>query len=440
MLEPPGPLVQMPLGFRKCLSDFLAQVTDHRPLGIAVSGGSDSLGLLYGLAGLAAPGKLFALTVDHGLRAGSADEARQVKAHCRRLGVCHETLRWHTSAPASGLQAAARVARYRLLEEAASRLGLAAVLTGHTRDDQQETLEMRRARNPSEGAAGLAGIPRATLFDGRMWVLRPMLGLTRAEIRDFLREARVEWIEDPSNSDARFERVRVRGLLKQSTPDPNAPDGAAIAAARYRLAAKAAACIEISCTYDTNDTVRMRCRSDEDPDVTWAAIEALIDLCGGAGRPLDRRGKATLTDWMGACSGTGCHDGNSPAITVGRTLIQRRGGGLAIRRERRGIGKRELGPGDVGDWDGRYRISNLDKNSVLQVSAGGPDGILPLFGRHLSGRPCAWSAADGVAGGFLCQRLTGRISRILPVYELPLAQALAGLVGRRPFPLCPWAF
>ncbi|MBU4530758.1 MAG: tRNA lysidine(34) synthetase TilS [Hoeflea sp.] len=438
MLEPPGSLDQTPLGISKCLSEFLSGLTDHRPLGVAVSGGSDSLGLLYGLAGHVAPGKLFVLTVDHGLRAGSADEARQVKAHCRRLGVCHETLKWDHKQPASGLQAAARAARYRLLGAAAYRLGLAAVLTGHTRDDQQETLEMRRARSPSESAAGLAGIPRATLFDGRMWVLRPMLGLTRAEIRDFLREARVDWIEDPSNSDARFERVRVRRLLKQTIPDSSAPDGSAIAAVRSRLAGKAAACLEASCSYDADDMVRMRLRPNEDPDVISAAIEALIDLCGGAERPLDRRGKATLGEVLRGWAGTVSHNGNIPAITLGRTLIQCRGGDLLIRRERRGIDKLELGPSASGVWDGRYRIRNLDTKSVLQVSAGEPHGISPSFSRHLEGRMLHWTAGDGVVGGFLCQRLTGRSSRILPVHELPLAQALSALAGDFRFPECPW--
>ena len=437
MLNPPGPLALTPDGLGKCLSQFLAGLTDHRPLGVAVSGGSDSLGLLYGLAGLVAPGKFFALTVDHGLRAGSADEARQVKAHCRRLGVCHETLKWEAGTPSSGLQAAARAARYRLLGAAAMRLGLAGVLTGHTRDDQMETLEMRRARSPSGNAGGLAGIPRATLFEGRMWVLRPMLGLARSEIRDFLRTAGVNWIDDPSNNDARFERVRVRSSLGQSTPDPNASDGSATAEARARLARKAATCIEQNCSFEADDMVRVCCRSHEDPDVIMTTVGALIDLCGGAERPLDRRGKATLADAIGRWAGV-ASKGHGRAITVGRTLIQQRGGDLLIRRERRGIEMLELEPGGSGIWDGRFHIRNLDKKSHLQVVPGGANGVSPSFGRHLDGRTKAWSAAEGVEGGFLCQRLTGRSSHILPVYELPLAQALAGLAGNSPFPKCPW--
>ena len=194
MPEPAGISAAVPNDFKNCLSRFCAELTDHRPLGIAVSGGSDSLGLLYGLAAILPPRKLVGLTVDHGLRSGSADEARRVKALCRRLGVRHETLNWQGPRPSSGVQAAARQARYRLLGDALARIGLAAVLTAHSRDDQLETLEMRRARSLSETATGLAGIPPASLFDGRLWVLRPLLGLPREGIRDVLREAGIAWI------------------------------------------------------------------------------------------------------------------------------------------------------------------------------------------------------------------------------------------------------
>ena len=216
MPDPSGGPAHKPPSLPQCLSEFLAGLTDHRPLGVAVSGGSDSLGLLFGLAALVPAVKLVALTVDHGLRPGSADEARWVKSRCRRLGIRHETLKWDSGQPATGLQAAARAARYRLMAEASARLGLSAVLTAHTRDDQSETLVMRRARSASEDAPGLAGIPPATLFEGRMWVLRPLIGLPRSTIRDFLGEKGVaDWIEDPSNSDPRFERVRVRTRFRE---------------------------------------------------------------------------------------------------------------------------------------------------------------------------------------------------------------------------------
>lgn len=430
-----GP-AQKPPSLYQCLSDFLAGLTDHRPLGVAVSGGSDSLGLLYGLAALVPAVKLVALTVDHGLRPGSADEARWVKSRCRRLGIRHETLKWESGQPETGLQAAARAARYRLLAEASARLGLSAVLTAHTRDDQAETLAMRRARSASEDAPGLAGIPPATLFEGRMWVLRPFTGLPRIRIREFLRGKGVEnWIEDPSNNDPRFERVRVRTRFREEGAALDGPDGSQIAIARFRLASLAADFIDARCHVDVDGLVRMRYRPDDAPEVTTAALEALIDWCGGASRPLDRRGKATLAGFVGS-SASG---GEGGAISLGRTLIRRSGTCLALGRERRDVAGLSLEPGGRGVWDRRFYVHNLSRTSVLTVSGSENRGVMPCFSRDRGLSEADWRLEEGVVGGFVCQRLAGRSSRILPVQQLPIAQALARLAKLRPFPECPWA-
>lgn len=416
-----------------CLSEFHASLTDHRPLGIAVSGGSDSLGLLCGLASILPPQKLVVLTVDHGLRPGSADEARRVKSLCRRLGVRHETLRWESGQPATGLQAAARAARYRLLAEASARLGLAAMLTAHTRDDQNETLTMRRARSSSDTAPGLAGIPPATLFDGRMWVLRPLLGIHRAEIRAFLRGAGVDWIEDPSNADLRFERVRVRSILGEAAAAAADPVNSGIAVARLELAGGAADFIDASCHFDAKDLVRVRISPDDAADVVASALEALIGLCGGASRTLDRRGKATLAGFLNSVAS----DGGNRTVSLGRTLIRRQGALLTLWREHRGIGKLDLPPGARGIWDGRYRVRNLSGKSHLSVSGDGSLQVSPSFSRDPDGTLPGWTVRDGVLGGFVCERLIGRSSHILPVHELPLAQALGRLARLKPLPSCP---
>ncbi len=425
-----------PHSLPECLSEFLACMTDRRPLGVAVSGGSDSLGLLYGLAALVPAARLVALTVDHGLRPGSADEAHWVKSRCRRLGIPHETLKWDSGQPETGLQAAARAARYRLLAEASAHLGLSAVLTAHTRDDQAETLAMRRARSASEDAPGLAGIPPATLFEGRMWVLRPLLGLPRVTIRGFLRDKGVEdWIEDPSNSDARFERVRVRTRFREEGAALDGPDGSQIAIARFRLARLAADFIDAHCHVDADGLVRMRTSPDDAPEVTTAVLEALIDWCGGASRPLDRRGKATLAGFISSSAGRG--DGG--AISLGRTLIRRSGTCLALGRERRDVAGLSLEPGSWGVWDRRFRVHNLSRTSVLTVSGSENRGVMPCFSRDSRLSEADWGQEDGVVGGFVCQRLAGRSSHILPVQQLPVAQALARLAKLRPFPECPWA-
>lgn len=412
------------------LSSFLDPLTDTRPLGVAVSGGSDSLGLLYRLSQIAAPTRLVALTVDHGLREGSAEEARHVKSLSRRLGVRHETLVWQGDKPATGVQAAARAARYRLLTSATSRMGLAAVLTAHTADDQMETLWMRRARRPEGTSAGLAGIPPATLFEGRMWVLRPWLGIDRAAIRSDLAASGMSWIEDPSNRDVRFERVRARqALAERGMADMHI--ARETAARRILLARQAGQLVEKHFRPGADHSLHVNLDLQQPPKTVLLALEAAISLCGGAARALDRRGKAALAELIYG-------DRVRQSVTLGRAMLRRKGTELTITRERRGLERIMIAPGACDDWDGRFRIRNLDQTSPLSVFADAARPGAPLFSRDFGASSPIWRLEDGLAGGFVAGALAGRYARILPVYETPLAQALAHTVGAAPFPPCPW--
>lgn len=151
------------------------------------------------------------MTVDHGLRAGSAAEADFVGDTARRLGLGHRTLRWDGPKPVAGLQGEARQARYDLLVEAARDLGAAAVMTAHHEDDQIETHFLAALRNA--GDRGLAGMRPARDLAPGLVLLRPFLGVPAARLRRMLAEAGQEAIDDPSNHDRRFERVRVRQAL-----------------------------------------------------------------------------------------------------------------------------------------------------------------------------------------------------------------------------------
>ena len=148
-----------------------------RGLLLAVSGGSDSTALLVLAARwakrLKRPPKITAITIDHGLRPESAREAAAVKRLARRLGVPHRTLRWRGDKPKSGLQEAARIARYRLLAEAAARAGCEHVLTAHTLDDQAETVLAKFLRGAwTEGLAGIS--PKLEGQEGGA-IVRPLL-------------------------------------------------------------------------------------------------------------------------------------------------------------------------------------------------------------------------------------------------------------------------
>ena len=162
------------------------------------------------LAQRAYPGAIAAATVDHGLRAGSADEAALVAQICTDLGVPHEMLK--VTVEAGNLQAQARAARYAALADWAVRLGLAAVLTAHHADDQAETLLLRLQRG--SGVAGLAGVRARGLVPGtELPLLRPLLAFRRAELAELVTTAGLDAVSDPSNEDDRFDRARLRKVL-----------------------------------------------------------------------------------------------------------------------------------------------------------------------------------------------------------------------------------
>jgi tRNA(Ile)-lysidine synthase len=181
---------------------------------LAISGGPDSLALMW-LAvrwrgALARGPQLFAVTVDHGLRAESAAEARAVKLLARSLELPHRTMRWTGAKPKTGLPAAARAARYHLLAQAARASGATHVFTAHTRDDQAETLLMRMLRG--SGIAGLAAMARQSERDGVL-LARPLLHVAKSQLAATLKKARIDFADDPTNRDLNFTRPRIRAVM-----------------------------------------------------------------------------------------------------------------------------------------------------------------------------------------------------------------------------------
>ncbi len=165
------------------------------------------------LAHAAMPGAVEAATVDHGLRAKAADEAAFVASICAALGVPHATLK--VALAPGNLQAEARVARYAALAGWAAERGLAAIATAHHADDQAETLLLRLKR--ASGVAGLAGV-RATGQTGPNGaaVLRPLLGWRRVELAAVVAAAGIEAVQDPSNTDDKFDRARIRKAIAEA--------------------------------------------------------------------------------------------------------------------------------------------------------------------------------------------------------------------------------
>lgn len=180
-------------------------------LGLAVSGGPDSMAMLA-LAVEALAGRVSVASVDHRLRAQAADEASLVAARCAELGVPHATLVPDRPIEGASLQARAREARYALLAAWAGEAGVEAVATAHHADDQAETFLMRAARG--SGLAGLAGVRARAVIEG-VTVVRPLLDWRRAELRAVARRREMPFVDDPSNQDLRFDRARARRLLDE---------------------------------------------------------------------------------------------------------------------------------------------------------------------------------------------------------------------------------
>jgi tRNA(Ile)-lysidine synthase len=254
---------------------------------LAVSGGPDSTALLWLAARWRArmkyPTKLVAVTVDHGLRKESAREALAVKRLAKRLKVEHRTLRWTGRKPKTGIQEAARNARYRLLAEAASKAGATTIATAHTLDDQAETILFRMARG--SGISGLRGIARLSTIplgnapsrdawegwqegmQASINLVRPFLHIPKSRLIATLKAAGIPFADDPSNLDVRFARPRFRALMPKLASE-------GLDARRLDLLARRIAQVDDAIEHAVHE-VRSKICSGEGPIV--------IDLDGLAG-------------------------------------------------------------------------------------------------------------------------------------------------------------
>ena len=198
-------------------SRLVGLIRDHlpsdEPILIALSGGGDSTALLH--LCLRAGLKVQAATVDHRLRPESAAEAARVAADCAALGVPHQVLVWQHDAVAGNLMDQARRARMALLGDWARAQGTRVIALGHTRDDQAETLLMGLSR--AAGLAGLSGM-RPAWTDAGLRFCRPLLAAGRQDLRDWLRREGIDWIDDPTNDNDRFTRIKARKALAALAP------------------------------------------------------------------------------------------------------------------------------------------------------------------------------------------------------------------------------
>lgn len=381
---------------RAALDRLTAEAAPGGPLGVAVSGGGDSTALLVVARAWAAErGRaLHAATVDHGLRPESADEAAAVAALCARLGVPHETLSAGAlKAMAGNLPAAAREARLARLADWAGRRGLAAVLLGHTMEDQAETLLMRLGRGA--GTEGLAAMEPAVRLHGVVW-LRPALGVRRQDLRALLRAEGVGWAEDPTNEDPAFDRVKARRALGTLAPLGVTVEGLARSAAHLRrqrrvleraMARLAADARSFGALGEARLDVAAMTAEDEDTALRLLA-DTLVRVSGLVYRP---RFDALAAVWEGLRAGP------ARKATLAGCLILPSPPSVTVCREPAACeGPRPL-ESEGRLWDRRWRITFAGPwPAGTRIAALGENGLAALRKAAEAGAwsaPPAWAAA-----------------------------------------------
>ena len=349
-----------------CEKLFAALRGEHH-IALAVSGGSDSMALLRLVAQWAKGSpKISVLTVDHGLRPEAAAETAKVAAWCYGLAVDHHTLRWEGVKPKTGLQAKARTARYDLMSNWCEANRVKFLLTGHTQDDQAETVLMRQAR--TDTAESLAGIWETTTWSG-VKVLRPLLGQSREALRHYLKGIGQPWIDDPSNSDMRFERVRIRQTLAdESRPDLRKVELADIADKAGRAARALASATELwingqLTSYPEGFGIIPRAGFCElGPELQRRVLQQLLQIYG-AGNRAEPGELDHLATWaMGQ---------ENSRRTLGGAVLACRHASLLIGREWARISPVPAPVPDSGEtlWDGRFLVKAPPKTQVIPVGS-----------------------------------------------------------------------
>ena len=260
-------------------------------IGVAVSGGGDSTALFAMLSewcnarGL----ELLAVSVDHGLRPEAESECVHVQELADSLGHRHAIIACNCIGAGGNLQEAVRRARYALIAEWAKSEGLGEVALAHTKDDQAETFLLNLSRG--SGIDGLSAMPPRIRRRGLFWI-RPLLDVGRKDLRSYLKQKKLAWVEDPSNEDIRFDRVKARQMLDTLAPlglsvERLAETSRRMQAARHVLESAADRAVREIATVNEVGEVRFSSSFWDLPDETSLrlAAQALKFLSGAEYRP-----------------------------------------------------------------------------------------------------------------------------------------------------------
>ncbi len=357
------------------------------PWAVAVSGGADSVALMVLCARWAAreehPRPLV-LTVDHGLRPEAARDAESVARWAASYGLDCEILRWQGHKPETGLQAAARRARYRLLGAACRSRGITCLLTAHTEEDQAETFLLRLGRG--SGVTGLSAMaPRAPLPDPDyrdIELVRPLLTVSRSRLRETLRRAGQEWIDDPSNEDSRFARVRMRRLLpllaeQGLTPRQLAATAARLGRARQALEVMTDQVCAQAARFDPAGYVRLEgsalCAAPE--EVGLRVLARLLKAVSGAVYPPRLQRLERLYACLVARGARGGSAFRGATLAGCRVISTGRDGSVLITREWRALNRHQKTLTGTVSLCGASRLVWDNRFEVCLEAPAGPGGL-----------------------------------------------------------------
>ena len=352
------------------------------PLGVAVSGGGDSVALLYRLAEWGRR-PLHVFCVDHGLNPASPAWTRDVAVHARRTGAAFTALRWAGPKPATGLSAAARLARHRLLADAARAAGIRVLCLAHTQDDIREAAWMRA--QGSNVTAPAEWSPSPVWPQGRgIFLLRPLLGEGRDSLRDDLTARKIAWIDDPANANPASLRARARSAGKTDIV-PSEPTAIAPESFEALLDRQWAGLGLIALRHDVLAGLSL-------PMARKIVAAAVVCAGGGDRLPRGDSVEALLAEPVLARPRTLC--GARIWSSAGRLLVVREAGDIG----RQGHGDLQLAPGAEAVWDGRYALRAAAAAGRVAASSGVRSRL---------------SEADAAA----LRRLPAAVRGILPVFD-----------------------
>jgi tRNA(Ile)-lysidine synthase len=366
----------------------------EHPVVLGLSGGGDSMALLEITARWARENgrRLLAVTVDHGLNPASPDWSRICAEACARLGVDWIEARWEGDKPVSGVTAAARTARHRLIAEAARAAGARVVLLAHTADDIAEADWMRKQGSTLGRLREWSPSPVWPAGRGLM-LFRPLLAERREGLRDFLRARERGWIEDPANADVRFGRSRARqALLGEAAQADAAVPHPPVAGGDGHLPLPLGEGFEVG------------------RDVQIEALAATLLCASGGAMPPRHDRLLRLCDRL--------RGGEDFSATLAGARVEAAGRCVLIGREpgefrRKAPDDVTLSPGEPAVWDGRYeivigeacwtvtaaagrlnRLSEADRAVVASVPAWARGALPVLIRDDPDGPVLAWRQAE----------------------------------------------